>query len=1025
MQLIIKIQECYHSIPVQSDSINSNRCFSIFHTDNRTQAVLNQLQTKAKFTRNNLISLCETYSDIFHLENEKLTANNFFKYSIKIKDSQPVYVKNYRTPHMQKIEVNTQVDKLLKDGLIQRSIAPYNSPTLLVPKKSTDGKASWRLCIDYRSLNKSLIADSYPLPRMDEILDGLGQNQFFSTIDLAQGFHQIPLSDESKDFTTFSTSAGSFKWNVLPFGLKVSPSAFARMIHSAFAELIPNVCFVYLDDIIILGKTEEEHLNNLQLVFETCKHLNLKLNPKKCFFFQSQVTYLGHRCTSDGVLPDPAKDHVIRTYPRPDSKEATKRFVAFANYFRRFIKNFSTLAEPLNRLTRKSSDFIWSNQSEQAFQFIKSTLLSPQILKYPDFTKVFTITTDASKVACGAILSQEYDGLDMPISYCSKAFTKGESNKSTIEQELLAIYYAIKNFRPYVYGTFFKIKCDHKPLVYLFSLKDPSSRLTRIRLELEEYDFHIEHIKGQNNVAADALSRITIEELKELNVFVHQVLPITRSVTRAMQSGNIQNQSTPIVTNEPQLKVYEPLNINKNKLPRIRTHGVREILQRVNNAPIATMNVYKSFKAQKPLISIELKFSTDLTSVHLGDTLSRLDELTVGNNIKQITLSLNDPIFDAIEISDFKTIGNACLKNTQILLTKTVINITDEDEKLRILTDFHNNPIFGGHPGQKRLLAKISAEFQWKGMRKDVAHFINNCHACKVNKPNNSNTEQLCLTPTPQRPFEIVIIDTVGPLFRSANNNTYVVTAICDLTKYVITIPVPNKEARTVAQAILDNIILIYGPMKKLLSDKGTEYINQTLSELCTLMQIQKVNSTAYHHETLGSIERNHRLLNEYLRTYLSESHLDWEQLLKYFTYCYNVSPHSSFDFNYTPFELIFSKKPPNFNSTFQGNVDPLYNIDNFAAETKYRLQLAFKHAKELLEKSKMNNKLIFDRKSNPLNIKIGDKVKILDFTRHKILDPIFKGPFTVLKDEGFNLILKNDNNNKTIEIHKNNVRKY
>lgn len=298
-------------------------------------------------------------------------------------------------------------------------------------------------------------------------------------------------------------------------------------------------------------------------------------------------------------------------------------------------------------------------------------------------------------------------------------------------------------------------------------------------------------------------------------------------------------------------------------------------------------------------------------------------------------------------------------------------------------------------------------------MRKDVAQFISNCHPCKVNKPKISNIEPLCIAPTPQRPFEKVVIDTLGPLVRSQNGNTYALTAICDLTKYVIIVPIHNKETATVARAIMNNIVLVYGPMKSLLSDKGTEFINSTLTELCNLLNIKKSNSTAYHQETVGFSERNHRTLNEYLRAYLNGSNLDWEQFLKYFTYCYNVGPYSSFNFIYTPFELVFSKKPVNINCLSNNNIDPVYNIENFAKEANYRLQLALSHAKKLLEKSKEHNKIMYDKKIKPLNINIGDKVTLGDFTRNKLLDPMYKGPFIITEDKGFNVVLRNETNNK------------
>lgn len=221
----------------------------------------------------------------------------------------------------------------------------------------------------------------------------------------------------------------------------------------------------------------------------------------------------------------------IQEYPCPNDKESTKRFVAFANFYRKFIKNFASIAQPLNQLTRKSTIFAWKEEHEEAFLAIKKSLTEPTILAYPNLEKPFILTTDACLNGCGAVLSQiQEDGTERPISFASRSFNKYERNKPIIELELLAIFYAIMHFKPYLYGTNFLVKTDHKPLGYLFSLKNPSQRLLRIRLELEEYKFDIEYIKGSQNVVADALSRISFDEIKDCNQNTAQVRVMTRSM---------------------------------------------------------------------------------------------------------------------------------------------------------------------------------------------------------------------------------------------------------------------------------------------------------------------------------------------------------------------------------------------------------------------------------------------------------------------------------------------------------------
>lgn len=268
-------------------------------------------------------TLTTEFDDIFHMEGDKLTTNNFYEQRLRLVDHQPVYCRNYRLPHSQKGEVSMQVEKLKNNDLIEPSRSNYNSPVILVPKKGNEGK--WRMCVDYRLVNKKLIADKYPLPRIEEVLDGLGRAKFFSVLDLFSGFHQIPLHEESRDITSFSTEEGSFRFKVLPFGLNVAPNSFSRMMQLAFAGATPMQCFLYMDDIIVTGCSSKRHIQNLRDIFKLCRKFNLKLNPEKCQFFRTEVTYLGHKCTNRCILPDDSKIDTVRFYPKPNDKDAVRR----------------------------------------------------------------------------------------------------------------------------------------------------------------------------------------------------------------------------------------------------------------------------------------------------------------------------------------------------------------------------------------------------------------------------------------------------------------------------------------------------------------------------------------------------------------------------------------------------------------------------------------------------------------------------------------------------------------------------
>lgn len=994
--------------------------FHIFSLDglksesHRLQELNKILNSKSDITnRLELKKLCYQYNDIFALKNDTMTVNNFYKQKLRIKDDTPVFIKNYRLPYSQREEVKKQVNKLLTDGLIEPSQSSYNSPIILVPKK---GNGKWRMCIDYRLVNKKLIADRYPLPRIEDILDNLGRTKYFSVLDLFSGFHQIPLEAESRDITSFSTPEGFFRWKVLPFGLNVSPNSFSRMMALAFAGATPLQCFLYMDDIIVIGCSEKHHLNNLKSVFDICRKYNLKLNPEKCQFFKNEVTYLGHRCTERGILPDNSKIQALTKYPRPVDKDSVKRFTAFMNYYRKFIPHFATLAKPLNNLTRRKAKFEWTSECEESFQKLKNILQKPHILQYPDFSKEFIITVDASKIAAGAVLSQNFNDNDLPIAFASKSFTKGELNKSTIEKELTAIHYFIKYFRPYILGNHFTVRSDHKPLTYLFALKDPSSKLTRMRLDLEEFNFTVEHIRGKDNVVADALSRVTIDDLKEnLNsVLAIQTRSMTKSSTiKSPVEHNNQNQlarDTNIKNDKMKIRIYE------GKID----YGIPKLKIKINEKGLINYTIHYK---RKIISNIDASMMTVNTKDALAQSLVKLDKEADRQNIRKLLLNNKDKIFTLIPMNEFKEACNKLLTKLEIIIVSQPKLISEKDEREQILKRYHNDPIHGGHIGQKRLYAKLKEKFYWKHMIKDIAKYIKTCDKCMLNKAKIKTREPLNISNTPQKSFDVIVIDTVGPFRKTDNGNQYALTMICDLTKFLITVPIQNKQAETVAKAIFNNCILIYGTMRRILSDRGSEYVNQISKELFKLMNIEHVTSTAYHHETLGSIERSHRVLNEYLRSYINEQQTNWDEFIKYFTYCYNITPHTSFNHKYSPFELVFARNVVSHEFLLDNKIDPIYNIDNYAMELKHQLQIAHQAAHNFLKKSKELNKLCYDKKVNSGNFNIGDKVLIRSEEGTK-LDPVYKGPFIIKDIEGLNAIIVDLSKKSNITVHKNRLIK-
>ena len=317
----------------------------------------------------------------------------------------PVYQNRYRTAVQLRPVVKQQIEEMLANDIIRPSSSPYGSPILLVKKKDSD----YRFCVDYRKLNDSTVKDRYPLPRIDETIDALHGAKYFSTLDLASGYWQIELDEESKQKTAFTTEFGHFEFNRMPFGLQGAPSSFQRLMNHIFREELNVFALVYLDDIIVFSRTLEEHFRNLETVFRRLREAGLKLKLKKCSFVKNSVPYLGHIVSADGLATDPKKISAMKNFPPPRNVKQLQTFLGLTNYYRRFVPNFAQVAHPLTELTKKDIEFVWSDRQQQAFQALKDRLVSSPVLAFPDFTKPFIVCTDACDYGVGAVLAQNQD----------------------------------------------------------------------------------------------------------------------------------------------------------------------------------------------------------------------------------------------------------------------------------------------------------------------------------------------------------------------------------------------------------------------------------------------------------------------------------------------------------------------------------------------------------------------------------------------------------------------------------------
>ena len=411
----------------------------------------------------------------------------------------------YRAPLTKRQLISDCVNDMLAQGIIRPSVSSWASPVTLVPK--SDGTP--RFCIDYRKLNAVTTPDCYPLPLIADVCDLIGLSKIFSTLDLKAGYWQIEMDELAIPKTAFRCHRGLFEFLRLPFGLRNGPAAFQRIMDTVLQDLIGKVCMVYLDDIVIYSENQEEHIRHVQLVFERLRTAGLRLNAAKCHFGLKEIKLLGFIINANGIATDPAKVEVIKNLPSPTTVKQIRSFLGTASFYRQFVKNFSAVAEPLSKLTRKNVKFQWGPEQEAAFLELKELLVSSKVMAAPRPNDPYILYTDASEYAVGAILVQEDDtGVERIIQYVSHALSASQKRYSTVEKEAFAIVFAINKLRPYLYGARFVIYTDHQPLRGFFTKPMNNSRIQRWAILLAEFHAEIRYLPGKRNCRADMVSRI-------------------------------------------------------------------------------------------------------------------------------------------------------------------------------------------------------------------------------------------------------------------------------------------------------------------------------------------------------------------------------------------------------------------------------------------------------------------------------------------------------------------------------------
>lgn len=1006
-----------------------------------------------------LAGLLTEYEDIFSKDEFDLGLTDITEHGIDTGEAKPIKQPPRRLPLAFAGEELKTLEKLQRQGVIRPSKAsPWASPIVMVRKK--DG--SVRLCTDLRMVNKVTTKDAFPLPRIQDCLDSLSGASVFSTIDITSAYNQIPVKPADICKTAFVSRYGHFEHVTMPFGLCNAPATFQRMMEMALNGLQWTTCLIYLDDVIIFSQTIQENIDKLRLVFDRIRKTKLKLKPAKCSLLRSDVTFLGHVVSANGVNPNPTNIDKICGWPQPARVRDVRAFLGMSGYYRRFVKDYSKLAKPLTNLTRKGVTFCWTTPCEDAFQKLKSVLVSPEVMAFPTDHCPFILDTDACDVSIGAVLSQMQGGNERVIAYASRTLNKAERNYCVTDRELLAVKHFVEYFRQYLLGRSFTVRSDHQALVWLFSLKEPKARVARWIEILSAYNFSIEHRAGNKHGNADGISRCPnprdcqcadIDEMEPLKCG-----PCKKCTKRAQDMVSKFTQDTARLTGRTHC-----YNSSQLALPTWRyvvsiiwyLWGLLTVSLHLCNAqPCSPMAPIPGLHEKAEVLDAYEREMTGTIRVHsfpylddgrmvpttFEEIISRetraSNASSVFNKYNSATLrrkQLNDvdiaPILHWKEDNTRPNSQTLCSASSitrhylvywdSLIIVDGVLYrrflrkdgtdtytqlIVPGSMKSDVLCQMHNN-VLSGHLGHKKTKAKTLQRFYWCGLQPDVRHWVLACDVCAAIKPPSKHPRAPLGDMRVGAPLDRLAMDILGPLPLTTRGNKYILVISDYFTNWVEVLPIPDQKAETCARVLLNEVIARYGCPLDLHTDQGTNFTSNVIKELCELLEIRKTKTSPRNPRCNGKVERFNRTLIRMIKSFIKGEQHNWDAYLGCLSAAYRSTPHEMV--NLTPNMLMLGREVRMPGEVLAISPKPAEDNSesycaNYVIELREKLKLAHDICRIHLKRTSRRTKQTYDAKVALTVYTRGDYVWYL--TELKSADECpklqvaYNGPYLVLK---------------------------
>ena len=890
-----------------------------------------------------LKTLVRDYSDIFSSPERAIGKTDLVEMEIKLVPGAKPKKAGCRplNPH-QRADLKKRVQLWLDEDVVEESESPWASA--MVPARKKGGEIRW--AVDYRALNAVTIKDAYPLPNISENLDRMQGSRVFSTLDAAGAYHTVPVAEKSRPLLAFTTPMGLYQFKRMPFGPANSGQVYSRFMQMLVDKLRSPYVVCYVDDIILATPEIETHMVELKKLFQMHREAGICVTAKKSFLLQREADYLGYRVSSEGIHMKQDMVQKVLEWPTPTTVKELASFLGFASYYRSFIPQFAALTAEMSSQRRKKQ-LEWTDTMEKKFRELKEHFSRQPIRAYPDYgdkAEPFEVWPDFSGMALGGVLQQVQDGRRRLIAAGGRKTSKGESNYPPTKGELAAVVQMLRKFEHILRYKKFRVYTDHSPLKWLRSMKNPRGIIFRWLQELESYDFTVDHVAGKSTGAADGLSRST-----------HLRDPTPEEVAEAEEYvGRL------CVMGGPNLNLGA-LRLNRTKIREQQEQD--EVLKRVK--------VW--VKGNPPKSKEQLRGLPEDCKVYH----QHLEVLDVDEG-------------DALVIEATPRFEGD--RPTPRLLVPDLPKMRTEVFKW---AHCHET---AGHFGINATCLRASQKFFWPGMTSALKRDVKRCQHCLAKE---TQVKQRDTVHKPRKhgfPGEVLYVDLVGPLPRSDKGSVYVCTMQDGFTKFVTAVPIPNKEATTTANAILEGFITKFGCPNRIHTDQGTEFKNALWADLCDRLRIEKTETPSYNpHSNL--VERFHRSLNQIFRVYMNREDKSWERFLSMACMAYNTKVNASTGIS--PFEAWMGRKAKLPIDLIVPVPDRMYQSeDEFVRETQQRFSSMYAFMRRNTEASFARNAKLYSGTTH--GYKVGDQVWL--FSKRKVKDKPQKltdawmGPFRITR---------------------------